>query len=327
MRSLRQRWFLLLLLAGVVGGWFRPQWLRPATVRLEPRIVVAAALFLTAWSLESRRLVRSLTHPLPALWAFTMSYGALPALAWSGGRLLPDADLRLGLLVIASVPCTLSSAVLWTRMAEGNATTALLTVLLTTAVSWLVTPAWLAVGAHADVALEVSSMMYSLASVLVVPVGLGQLSRALGPLARTADQHQAVISTVARLFIFSIILKATVDVSDRLSQASVPLSPGWIVAATALCVGAHVIALVSGFWSSRLLHFDRADQIAVAFSGSQKTLPVSLYLFDAYFKEAHPLSLVPIVVYHVSQLIVDTLIADLLTRSPGKSIAASDGGA
>jgi hypothetical protein len=46
-----------------------------------------------------------------------------------------------------------------------------------------------------------------------------------------------------------------------------------------------------------------------------------LYLFDSYFKESYPLSLVPMVVYHVSQLIVDTLVADLLTRQPGETIA------
>ena len=113
-RWLRNRWFLLLLLSGLALAWLRPQWLQPATDRLELRITVAAALFIMAWSLESGSLLQSILHPLPALWAFTISYGALPALAWSAGWLLPDTGLSLGLLIIASVPCTLSSAVLWT---------------------------------------------------------------------------------------------------------------------------------------------------------------------------------------------------------------------
>lgn len=318
---LRKRWFLLLLLSGVALAWFRPQWLRPLTDRLQIRIIVAVALFVMAWSLESRSLFKSVLHPLPALWAFTISYGLLPALAWSGGWLLPETGLRLGLLIMASVPCTLSSAVLWTRMAGGNDATALLTVLLTTATSWLATPIWLTLGASASIALDLRGMMHSLLLVLLVPVGLGQLSRAVDPLARAALRQKTFLAAVSRLSILSIILKAVVDASQPLSERSARLAWGWIGASIALCIGIHLIALVGGLWSSRLLRFDRAAQIAVAFAGSQKTLPVSLYLFDVYFQESYPLAIVPMIVYHVGQLIVDTLIADALAghrSSPGK---------
>src|SRR5207244_211943 len=170
---LRKRWFLLLLLTGLIVGWLCPQYFRPVTVWLEPRVIVAVALFVIAWSLESRSLLRSLIRPLPALWALTISYGALPGLAWLAGRLLPVADLRLGLLIIASVPCTLASAVIWTRMAGGNEAIAMLTILLTTATSWLITPAWLAFGADTSIALDTLGMMRSRVLVLVVPVGWG----------------------------------------------------------------------------------------------------------------------------------------------------------
>src|SRR5205823_2529087 len=95
------------------------------------------------------------------------------------------------------------------------------------------------------------------------------------------------------------------------------LTAGALLLAAGLCVGTHLTALFGGLWSSRGLRFDRPSQIAVAFACSQKTLPVALYLFDRYFKEAHPLSLVPLVFYHVGQLVVDTLLADwLAARSP-----------
>ena len=82
------------LLAVVTGGTrgiglacVRPDLLQPATQRLPPRYLVMAALFLMAWSLESRSLFQSLLRPLPALWAGSISYSALPALAWSVGWL------------------------------------------------------------------------------------------------------------------------------------------------------------------------------------------------------------------------------------------------
>jgi sodium/bile acid cotransporter 7 len=267
-----------------------------------------------AWTLESRSLFQSLLRPLPTLWACSISYGAVPAVAWWVGWVLPDDDLRLGLLIIACVPCTLASAVLWTRMAGGNEATALLTVLLTTATSWLITPAWLAFAARTSVVMDTAQMMRGLLLVLVVPVGLGQLSRAFGPLAQTAARHKRLLSVVSRLLIFSMIVKAVVDASDRLSERSLPLPIEWISTAALLCVAVHLAALGTGFWSSRLLKLDHAGQIAVAFACSQKTLPVSLYLFDSYFKEDYPLAVVPLVAYHVGQLLVDTVIADLFVK-------------
>jgi sodium/bile acid cotransporter 7 len=319
---LRKRWFLLLLLAGLTLACLRPQWLKPATAWLEPRLIVAVSLFLMAWGLESRSLFQALARPLPALWALFISYSALPALAWSASRLLPVADLRLGLLIIASVPCTLASAVLWTRLAGGNEAMALLAVFLTTATSWLATPAWLAFAAGTSVVLDTPAMMRSLVLVLIVPVGLGQLSRAVGPLARTAARHRALLGAVSRLFIFGMILRAAVDVSDRLSERSTSLTLGWMAAAGALCIAVHGIALAGGLWSSRLLKIDRADRIAIAFACSQKTLPVSLYLFDAYFKDSYPLAVVPIAFYHISQLVVDTFVADMLARHGNESKVA-----
>ena len=49
-----------------------------------------------------------------------------------------------------------------------------------------------------------------------------------------------------------------------------------------------------------------ADAIAVAFSGSQKTLMVGAYIALA----VGPLAILPMVAYHAAQLIVDTLVAD-----------------
>jgi sodium/bile acid cotransporter 7 len=75
----------------------------------------------------------------------------------------------------------------------------------------------------------------------------------------------------------------------------------------------HVALLGLGFTLSRLLRISRADAIAVAFSGSQKTLMVGAYLALA----VGPLAILPMVAYHAAQLVIDTLIADRLRqRSP-----------
>jgi sodium/bile acid cotransporter 7 len=303
-------WFWFLLLAGLLLAWLRPEVLRAATDRLEPRAVIAVALLLMAVSLEGRSLYESLARPWPALWAVCLSYGLLPALGWLSGRLLAVPDLRVGLLLITSVPCTLASAVLWTRMAGGNDAVALLVVFFSTATSWLLTTAWLALGTGTAAAVDVPVMMGGLVVVLIMPVGIGQLARAVGPLARAADRHKAVLAVISRLLVLCIILRAAVGVRDKLAGGSVQAGVTPVLAMTALCLATHLLGLSAGFWSSRWLGFPRPNQIAVALSCSQKTLPVALYLFDVYFVADYPLAVLPLVVYHVGQLVADTAIAD-----------------
>jgi sodium/bile acid cotransporter 7 len=321
MTFLVRRWFLLLLAAGLAAAWFCPQALR-WTRGLQPRFVVGLALFLMAWGLPTRNLLRVLAHPWPALWAVLISYGALPALGWCAGWLLPD-DFRVGLLIVTSVPCTLASAALWTRLAGGDEALALLVTLLTTATSWLFTSAWLALATGAAVALDLPALMGDLFVILVLPVGLGQGARGVGVLARTAQRHQVGLGVLSRLLIFAIILKAAVDVGDRLREPARVLTLDALLLTAVLCVATHLAALASGFWSSKVLRFDRPSQIAVAFAGSQKTLPVGLFLFEAYFQAAYPLAVVPLVFYHISQLVADTFIADRLAPRRPTSLPPS----
>ena len=58
--------------------------------------------------------------------------------------------------------------------------------------------------------------------------------------------------------------------------------------------------------------FDGGDCRAVAFAGSQKTLPVALYLYQTYYVADYPLAVLSLALYHVGQLLADTVIADRL---------------
>src|SRR5229473_2279844 len=87
-----KRWFLLLLIGGVTLAGLIPHQLRLLTDLIDIRMVVASALFLMAWCLESRSLWETLLRPWPVLWAVAISYGFLPILGWIGGSLLTLED-------------------------------------------------------------------------------------------------------------------------------------------------------------------------------------------------------------------------------------------
>jgi len=69
----------------------------------------------------------------------------------------------------------------------------------------------------------------------------------------------------------------------------------------------HLAALWLGCRLARLLRMANDDVPAVAFAGSQKTLMVGLDVAITYYGG---LAILPMVAYHVGQLLVDTLIAD-----------------
>lgn len=317
---LRKHWFLLLVLAGISACVVWPDQIRPWTDWLNPSYCGALAVLLSAWGMETRSLRDAVARPQAALWAVALSYGLVPALAWLAGLFMPESfrEFRVGLLLIASVPCTLASAVIWTRLAGGNEAVALLVTLLTNCTSWLATTAWLTLGTGTAVGSGAGPMMLRLLVVLVAPVAVGQAMRLAGPLRRLAVRQRLLLGVVARLLILGIMLKAAVEVRGQLNRTADALRPAPLVGMAALCLALHLVALGVGLWSSKALGFDRASAIAVGIAGSQKTLQVALILFDAYFRD-YSLAVIPLVFYHFGQLVADTFIAERMAGHPVKA--------
>jgi sodium/bile acid cotransporter 7 len=303
-----RRWFLLTVAGGVMLAWLCPAALA-GTGNIDPRFVVAAALFLMAWMLPSRQLAGAVFRPWPALWAFTISFAALPFLGWLVGGWLTVADFRLGLILIVCMPCTLATAILYTRMAGGDEATTLLTVLLTSSTAWLITPLLLRLTTGTEVAFDVQAMMLDLLLCLVVPVVVGQAARAWVASATFADRHRAILGVAAQLLILCIVLKAAAAVAGRLRQGSTHVTGFTLTSTILACALVHLTALVGGLGTSRGLGFGRPQQLAVAFACSQKTLPVAMLLLDRYFS-SYPLAVVPVAFYHMGQLVLDTFVAD-----------------
>jgi len=323
---LAQRWFLLALVGGVTCALAVPAAVSPITQPLPPHLAVAVALFIMAWTMPRGRLKDELAQPWAAAWAMVVSYLFLPAFAWILGGLSPFPDLRVGLLLAASVPCTLASCVLWTRMAGGNEATALVAVLGCTSASWLVTPLWLAATASGDIRLDPLRMMLDLALTLIVPVALGQLLRQWAPARQLANERRSLLSAISQLFVLAIVLKTAAQVGTRLQSGAATLLLPYLILSAALAMATHIAALFLGYYSACSLRFDRPRCIAIAFSGSQKTLPVSVYLFESYFESTFPLAIIPLLFFHVGQLLFDTIVAQGWRKGGERMTAMSNYG-
>jgi sodium/bile acid cotransporter 7 len=310
-RFLTQRWFLIaLVLLFLVGSvsWKYLLWVSGEETAPARDFIVAAVLFLMALPIQARAMWRAVQKPLAPLLAIGISCLILPLTAWGLSKLLAS-ELAGGFLVAASIPCTLASAAVWTRQAGGNDSIAVLVTIVTNSLCFLITPFWLAVmlGEQAAAAnLDARELVAKLLWIVVVPIAVAQLARLRPEVSNFANHHKKLLGILTQCGILTFVFTGAVQTGERLSGGHTSgLLAADLVVMIACTVGLHTAMLFLGIWSSTLAGLPKSDAIAVGFSGSQKTLMVGLGIaVDCGF------SVLPIIAYHVGQLLLDTLIAD-----------------
>ena len=322
-----QRWFLIALVAVLAIGSFFAQQLQPLMALDLPgtnlplrSAVVAIVLFLMAFPLEASAMWQAMRRPWPPLLAVSVNFGLLPLFAW-GVSFGLNADLGGGLLVAAATPCTLASAAVWTRRAGGNDAVAILVTIITNLLCFIVTPLWLLAMTGESVSspdLSLTKMSMNLGSLVVLPMLAAQLLRFYKPLGAWATREKPMLSVLAQCGLLVMVMFGAIQSGLGFSDPTQsPLSGLDLVAMLAAVCLVHTVMLWVGVWLAKLARFSREDQIAVAFAGSQKTLMVGLLMAISL-----QVSILPMVAYHVSQLFIDTLIADRFRANEPKTPAA-----
>jgi sodium/bile acid cotransporter 7 len=301
-----RRWFLIALGAVLLIGYFGAGFLEPLSRWQTAReIVVAAVLFLMALPLSAKELWKSARKPGPALLASVINLGVVPLFAVLLMPLL-DKDMGRGLLVAAAAPCTLASASVWTRKAGGNDSIAIFVTLLTNAVCFLVTPAWVnafgTVPGDTKVSLDFWQLVTKLGMIVVLPMALAQIARLFRPIAHWSTRKKVPLGVAAQVGILSVVLVGIIKTGLRMDGSSTLIG---------LCVMLLAVAVVhlGAFYLSRgaaiLIRQPPENAIAVGIAGSQKTLMVGLTVATDM-----GITILPMVAYHVFQLLVDTVLVD-----------------
>lgn len=310
---LRKQWFLMALAAVLALGFTVPgPFLGPANSAPFRNSVVILVLFLMALPLNTADVWRSIKNPMPPLFGSFVNMGVLPLLAWAGSYLL-SGQLAIGLIVAAIAPCTLASAAVWTRRAGGNEIVSVLVTLITNGTCFVTAPFWLAVTTGTSAELEIASMVNRLALLVVLPMGAAQLLRQWGSVAETATRLKPVTTVLTQVGILTMVLVGAVRCHANLAGTNwrETVGLGQLLLMVVLAAGVHVIGLVTAYSVSGVLGMTRADRIATAIAGSQKTLMVGLFIAIEYFGG---LAILPMVTFHILQLFIDTLVADRWAR-------------
>jgi sodium/bile acid cotransporter 7 len=138
---------------------------------------------------------------------------------------------------------------------------------------------------------------------VLVPISLGMLAQP--PLTAFRSRYGQAFSIFQQCIVLLIILSAVAGSGTNIhaAGASLPLLLAFIFFL-------HSLILAMNFGISKIIGLDRPSTTAFTIHTSQKTLAVSYLVWSGYFSSQYPLALIPGIVYHLTQMIMDTLVAE-----------------
>jgi sodium/bile acid cotransporter 7 len=309
-----RRWFLIALALVLVSGIGLWPWLAalPRVPGLR-QAIVATVMFVMALPLRAAAFWEAARQPRAPLLGSLVNYGLVPLLAWSATALLIAAaalsrDTAQGILVAATAPCTLASASVWTRRAGGNDAVAVMVTVLTNLFCFLLTPLWLRLMIGRTANFDVfAAMILKLGVLVVLPMAAAQALRTVRPVGAWATARKKPLGVLAQTGVLTMVLLGAIQTGRRLAESAWSSLWSEVLVMVAAVLAIHLAALFAGMMLARTIGIARRDAIAVGFAGSQKTLMAGLEVCAQL-----GVTILPMVVYHVGQLIVDTVVADRL---------------
>jgi sodium/bile acid cotransporter 7 len=163
---------------------------------------------------------------------------------------------------------------------------------------------------------DFQSIVVGLLLLVVLPILAAQALRQWRAIGTSATRHKAFLSFLAQCGVLLMVFIGAVACGERLADIESGFSTSHLAVMIVAVAAVHVALLLLGFNLAQLLRLGRADAIAVAFSGSQKTLMVGVFVAMAI----GPLAILPMVAYHAAQLVIDTLVADWLRRQTPQGV-------
>ena len=246
--------------------------------------------------------------------AFCFGFMALLGLAAQAATapLLP-ATLALGFLFLGILPSTVQSATAASSLAGGNVAASVVAAALLNLSGVALSPLLFALLAGSAGEIHGEAVL-RIVSILLVPFIAGQLvQRWLRPWVLAQRGLATFMDRTA------IAIAVYVAFSAAVVAGIWSLLDGREIAIVFTAVAALLALSFGGAWAlGGLLKLARPDRITLLFSGAQKSIAVGAPLAATLFPPAIAgMVLVPILVYHMAQLILSAWIAPVLRSGQG----------
>ncbi|MEV0778694.1 bile acid:sodium symporter family protein [Streptomyces sp. NPDC050428] len=276
---------------------------------------VALLFFLYGARLSTREALDGLKSWRLHLTVLACTFLVFPLLGLAARGLVPfvlTPELYSGLLFLCLVPSTIQSSIAYTSIARGNVAAAICAGSFSSIAGIVATPllAALLLGGGAN-GFSPDSLLRIVAQ-LLLPFVAGQLLRRW--VAGFLTRHRTLLGRVDRGSILLVVYTA-------FSQGMVAgvwhqVTPGRLGALFAVEVVLLAAMLTISWYGARRLGFDRADRVAIQFAGSKKSLAAGLPMASVLFGAQASLAVMPLMLFHMLQLVVCALLAKRRSRDP-----------
>jgi len=278
------------------------------------QLAIATLFFLQGARLSREAIVNGLTHWRLHVFVAATTFVLFPLLGLglmaACPGLLPRA-LWMGVLFCCALPSTVQSSIALTSIARGNVAAAICSASMSNIAGIVLAPLLFGAMSHLHGGGINVAAIGQVATQLLLPFVAGHLLRPW--LGAWAARNRPVLAVTDRSSILLIVYTAfSAAVVRGIWQSIAPATMIMLGLVVAVLLFTALAAMLLG---SRLLGFDRVDEAAMVFCGSQKSLVSGVPIANALFSVGAigPI-LLPIMLYHPMQLLICTWIARYYSR-------------
>lgn len=275
-------------------------------------VIIFAVFVFSGLSLETGHFLREARNLRAPLYAILAVSGIFPVLGFLAGRLFALAPGEfVGLMVVSSCPPTLASGIILSTLSGGSVPIAILITIVCSMTAVLLMPISLDVGLGlaGNIDLPVAQMMLRLAYLIILPTIIGQALRR--PMCGRIDRLGPIVKLLPIVLVVLMIFIAVSRGADELRGNGLQLIGHVAVVAVAL----HVVMLGVNYSAGRLMRLPAPALRSLTVVASQKTIPISVFVVLAYFPD-YPTAVVPCVLFHLLQILIDSLLANAWSHRP-----------
>ena len=260
---------------------------------------------------EVRRGLTNLRFLLPlVIWCF----GVMGLAGWGisalAGGVVP-AEVALGLLFLGVLPSTVQSATAYSSLAGGNVAASVVAAAVINILGVFISAPLFSLLAGSAAAPFDSDALERVATILLLPFALGQVAQ--GWIGHFVREHRQLASWMDRTSIAIAVYVAFSGAVEQGLWGKVDMQ-GWLVLLA--LVGLFLLVGFGGSWGlGGSLRLGRPERIAFLFAGAQKSIALGAPLASVLFPPALAgLLLLPVLTYHLLQLVVSAPLAARLSR-------------
>ena len=308
---LKKQWFFVGIAVMVLTAFGLPEVGRFVRDYKILKIGIFLAFLITGLTLDTNSALRQLKNVKVLVAALLSSLLVFPAISFFAAKsIFASQDIIIGALIIGVAPVTVASGTVMTAIALGNVPLSLFICVLGNFASLITIPFLLKLflSFEGGIHLPVWTMLFGLLVTVLLPTVLGQILRPF--LKEKLAPCGKFFSIFAQCIVLLIIFNAVAGSSGELIKAG-----AGIFGVLGFMVALHSLILVLNFFLSKGIGLDSSSISAFTIHTSQKTLTVSYLVWAGFFAHDYPLALVPGIAYHLTQMIMDTMVAQKFRKT------------